>query len=431
MVSNMHYQTTGTQTVNVFFKELCETTSFHGVSYLYHSPNRYWRLTWLIIICLGIGGFTYEIYKIFNDYKTAPYSSSYSFDAPFDGIPFPNIILCNTNFINSSKVKTLNYSKAVVNAAKLMVLNPMEDVIGSVFDPTYHYLNKILAEADPAASTNFLPNVLEDLQFDQDEFIKACFFDQQECDKFNVSIKEMPDFEHGVCFVVNVNGKQTKSGEGLQLILDTHSELWWVDQPTFGQGVVVRIEKTYNPAILRSYFVLPGHVTKIGISAIHYKMLAKNNCRDEMSREIFNFNVSYTEDSCRMECFFRVALKYCGCVRSIPPEYLIEANLPQCRNSSQQVCLKKASMFEKHDSASTSCKRQCLPPCDSWDYRPSISMLKFPAQPVTQVLSEMYNKTIEDSRFDDFVILDIAFEQLQVRVINRLRFHKFACNNNF
>lgn len=66
----------------------------------------------------GIGGSSYEIYKIINDYQTTPFSTSYNFEAPFEGLPFPNIILCNTNFINSTKVKNSNYSKAVVDGVE-------------------------------------------------------------------------------------------------------------------------------------------------------------------------------------------------------------------------------------------------------------------------------------------------------------------------
>lgn len=399
---------------NEMLREFCENTSFHGFPEWYRAQNVYMKTLWILIISFGLIGTGYEVYNVVNDYRTAPTSTVYEFETPDDGMIFPQILLCNTNFLNGSRARMKNYSNAVVNAAKFLILNPVEDVIGSVFDPYYAYLSKNLADSDAAASRTFMPDVLEDLQYDQKEFIKACFFDQQPCEVFNISINEAPDAEYGVCFLVSVNSLQTKSGEGLQLVLDTHSDLWWAEQPTFGHGVVVRIEKTYNPGVLRSYFVLPNHITKISLSAVHYKMLDTSKCRDDMVRKIFNSNVTYSEDICRMECFFRVALKNCGCIRSMPPEYLYEANLPQCFNSTQQSCLKQASIIEKHDLDAQHCKRQCLPPCDSWDYRASISMLKFPADPVVSVMEEMYNKSAEESRFGDFVILDIAFDQLRV-----------------
>lgn len=316
-------------------------------------------------------------------------------------------------------------SHSVVNAAKLLILNPIEDAIGNVFDSNLTYLKKILAASDVAVNTNFMPDILEELKYDQNEFIKACFFDQQPCDVYNISIQSVPDVEYGVCFLVSTNSLQTKSGEGLQLILDTHSDLWWTELPAFGHGVVVRIEKTYNPGMLRSYFILPNYITKISLSATHYNMLdTTESCRHDMERKIFNFNVTYSEDICRMECFFPVALKLCGCIRSMPPEYLYKADLPQCFNSTQQLCLKRAFMVEKQDQEAQQCKRQCLPPCDSWDYRTAISMLKFPPTPSIPVLEEVINKPANESRLEDFVILDIAFDQLRVRKTFIFRLHR-------
>lgn len=428
--SNSLNSTSGRNCINEMIREFCENTSFHGFSEWYRAQNVFMKTLWVIIISCSLIGTSYEVFNVINDYRRAPTSTVYEFETPDDGLIFPQVLLCNTNFLNASKVKALNYSKATVNAAKFLILNPVEDVIGSVFDPTYSYLMKNLAESDVAAAENFMPDVLEHLQYDLKEFVKACFFDQQPCEIFNVSIVEAPDAEYGVCFLVKVNSLQTKSGEGLHLVLDTHSELWWTEQPTFGHGVVVRIEKHYNPGVLRSYFVLPNYITKISLSAIHYKMLDTSNCRDDMARKIFNSNVTYSEDICRMECFFRVALKHCGCIRSMPPEYLFEANLPQCFNSTQQICLKDASVLEKFDSEAQQCKRQCLPPCDSWDYRAAISMLKFPAAPIIPVMEKMYNKSANESRFEDYVVLDIAFDQLRVICISKQTISIFCCTDS-
>lgn len=401
---------------NKFFREFCETTSCDGFSHLYRNKHIGWKLLWSAVIALAFAGAFYEIWKVFDDFRNKPISTYYQIKQTNNGVDFPDVVLCNSNIVNSSKVKESKIPVEIINAILSMYPNDNRvEVMRTFFPPTDFVQNEQLDEKLAALNDSSITSILMNISYEQKKFIRSCFYQKELCQMKNISISSIKDSDYGICFLIRVKSAQYMPKSGLTLLLDVHSELWWTQTPSFTSGVSIKLEKEYDPATLKNLHVSPGYYSQISLKLMHHKMYdnGKNStCSNDMDRQILK--TKYSVELCRSECFLKKVYKNCACVPAVPREHLINSRIPFCITAKRQFCLRQLMSSPDLRISLVNCSRQCLPKCDYWSYSSSVTAKKFPAFGVKSVLTRLNNVSMDEYRLDDYMLIDVSLEEIQV-----------------
>lgn len=117
------------------------------------------------------------------------------------------------------------------------------------------------------------------------------------------------------------------------------------------------------------------YATKMAL--INYKSRKfEQRCQDSNMALKFIRNARYSETACRMECAQEIIQRECGCNCLMMDEKFLETNPGQLCQTVEVVnkCLAKNQGLQKELEQ---CNSDCLPPCESWTYNPSVSYVKF------------------------------------------------------
>ena len=82
--------------------EFLESTTFHGVKYVFFSRRWWVRLIWGLLVIAAWTGFLLQAYKSISRFISFPTSTTITVESP-ESLEFPAITACNFNyFVNSS-----------------------------------------------------------------------------------------------------------------------------------------------------------------------------------------------------------------------------------------------------------------------------------------------------------------------------------------
>lgn len=102
-------------------------TTFHGVPVIFRAPNMILAVFWLILLATSTGLCIYMLYKTFGDY--------YSYDVvtrirtiPKRSLPFPQINICNQNFMLDNDFTT-QYIKEYFRQNFKIEVNKFSDLL--------------------------------------------------------------------------------------------------------------------------------------------------------------------------------------------------------------------------------------------------------------------------------------------------------------
>lgn len=417
MCSISFYTALQCETMNSrFLREFCETTTFDGFPHWYKDKNTGWKIVWSVVIGLGFATTAVEIWKVFDDYQNKPISTYYQIKQPNDGVDFPDMVICNPNIVNSSKVKENNLSAEIVNSVLAMFLNDNRmELLKTLYPSSAFHPNDQLDEKLSKLNDSSIKSILMSISYDQKKFIIACFFQKVPCHFKNISISTVRDAEYGICFLIEVHHSQYMPRGGLTLFLDVHSELWWTPMPAFTSGVSLKIDKKYDPLSLKNLHLSSGTYSQISLYLVHHKLYddgSNSSCYNDMDRKILN--TTYSVELCRSECFLKKLYKICACIPSITRDQLLNDRIPYCITTKQQSCLSQVMSSGEIRNSIANCSRNCLPKCEYWSFSSTVSTKKFPARGLKSVLTGLNNISMDEKRLEDYMLLDVSFEQIQV-----------------
>lgn len=89
------------------FTEFVETTTFHGIRYVFCGDSKFRRFIWLLFVLLATGVFTWNIAVLLKSYlnKDVVTRAGVLYQ---DKIAFPSVTICNFNQITNSYVEKLS-----------------------------------------------------------------------------------------------------------------------------------------------------------------------------------------------------------------------------------------------------------------------------------------------------------------------------------
>jgi Amiloride-sensitive sodium channel len=394
-----------------FFAKFCSQTSLHALPDFAQARGRF-RAVWLLVFILGLCGASYEIYQLLSNYLASPVitTSSYSTEPYVD---FPEVMLCNSNFINASKVRALNHTSEYVDAARRGFVDRVSSLLFKAMNkPTFGHAPSESESPSDAQRVDQEKLFLE-IGYDTDQFLRACLFQGEDIPCTDITTPIF-DKEFGKCFLVKMNRQQKGDGFGLLLLFDLHLEETWGSQPSQTEGAFVYLFRHYDPTSFERIHVSPGKFTKISLDGTFYHLEAElsGNCQDDMPRQIMKG--PYSPSFCNLECWQRFAHENCDCIVTTARQNMVK-NFTICQLPEEQACL--YSLPKRNITYFLNCLGSCRPPCKYWRYASTVSYTNLLT---TASLSYLRQFSNESQRWDkNFVIIDVAFKEVQHTVVEQ------------
>ncbi len=90
----------------------CSATTWHGISDLYKTRSSVAKLFWLAVIGFSLFNITLQIMYFLVDFLGPnKWTVTVGFESAQDGMPFPNVTICNFNQYNLTRIKERNISE--------------------------------------------------------------------------------------------------------------------------------------------------------------------------------------------------------------------------------------------------------------------------------------------------------------------------------
>ncbi len=90
----------------------CSATTWHGISDFYKTRSSVAKLFWLAVIVFSLFNITFQILSFLVDFLGPnKWAVTVGFQPAQNGMPFPNVTICNLNQYNLTRIKERNITE--------------------------------------------------------------------------------------------------------------------------------------------------------------------------------------------------------------------------------------------------------------------------------------------------------------------------------
>ena len=394
------------------FNKYIQSTTTHGVVYIFIGKSKIRRLFWLVIVLTAAIGCLFNVSNRIIFLANGPTSTTVSI-IEADSINFPAVTLCNLNLIRKSYLESV--SPGLAEFVRNVFYSQGNDQLCQNAIEQFETSNSVLVNES-------FPDLLWRGRHTAEDTIFTCRFKGQECNWTDFVPILTPS---GVCYTFN-GGKQAPTmktnGTGIRFAL---SLIVSIQQDEYNAalnqdaGIKISVHPQNEPPQPDELGIAIPPGKNAFISLKQRNILNKNSkrkCREGSATSSFNFlqgEFPYSVSACQSDCLRSNIAKKCGCLGSGTQGTLFTTksqyhNLKNC--TIEDICCQSMEIYQ-HDAC------ECPVACSKIQYTTGISYSEFPANYAARDLAESVNSqlntTINTSVFqENFLGINIYFETL-------------------
>ena len=397
------------------FNKYIQSTTTHGVVYIFIGKSKIRRLFWLVIVLTAGIGCLFNVSNRIIFLASGPTSTTVSF-IETDSVDFPAVTLCNLNLIRKSYLESVSPGLA--------------ELIRNAFyaQGSYQLCKNAFEQLEPNSVfvNESFPDLLWKGRHTAEETISTCRFKGQECNWTDFMPVLTPS---GVCYtfnsgklapIVKTNGTGIRFALSLIVNIQQHEYNAALNQDA---GIKISVHPQNEPPQSDELGIAipPGKNAFIGLkqrNIIHKD--SKRKCRDASETATFNFlhgAFPYSVAACQSDCQRSNIAKKCQCLGSgtqVATSFITSKsqfhNLKNC--TVEDLCCQAVEIYQ-HDVC------DCPAACSKTQYTMAISYSAFPANYAATDLAEsvntQLNTPISTHIFqENFLGINIYFETLSL-----------------
>ena len=391
------------------FDKYIQSTTTHGVVYIFIGKSRIRRLFWLLIVLTAAVGCLYNVINRIIFLANVPESTTISVKE-LDKVDFPAVTLCNQNLVKKSYLDQLSVN------------------LGSVIRGAY-YTQGAESECN-AALENFDVNDLPQNESFSDliwqgrhtaeETIFNCRFMGRECNSSDFIPTLTPS---GVCYTFNggrdepilkTNGTGTR--HALSFLVSIIQNEYSVAQ-NHDAGIKIAVHPQSEPPQPDELgiAVAPGKNAFISVRQTNVEnKSSKRRCKDASDTTSFNFlqgEFPYSVSACQIDCLRSNIVRNCNCLGAgMAQSISTKSKFYTLRNCTvNDICCQVTEM-----TYTSPC--DCQNACSKTLYTTSASYSEFPANYAARdLVNSFFNISFDAAIFkENFLSVNIYFETLTV-----------------
>ncbi len=412
------------------FKRFSETATMHGLYKIGHSPTRWSRLLWTVVVAGLFAGFVVEIVKLFKEHYS--YKTYVKLDKQtLSKMEFPSVTICEANNFRLSVFKKfLPNVETLVQQTNFMGLQMDQIYTPRNFHLFQHLdmLRKNISVVKELSSTYYANKTL---------FHDWCTWSSV----FNCKVPDdFADYFYmaqvGFCKTFNPKGKYVQISPGnrfgltLKLFIDQTDKVPYFTD--YGAGVLVMIhpKDVYPNPFSEGMLVQTGHVTRISLKkVISYRKKSPYPSKCSDGKGIFQvFPGAYTVNNCQYSCAIKLTLEKCGDIELAykyhkPAEFAKSMGVLKKTNISNTNMIKcYQSLVQKFLNNKLACN--CPAACKEERIFTSATSTQWP-QPADMgyykpIVAKLMNKSsvTNEEVHNGMVFLEIYYDELSIDIIS-------------
>lgn len=394
------------------FNKYIQSTTTHGVVYIFVGKSKFRRLFWLVIVLTAAIGCLYNVVNRVVFLVNGPISTTISITEP-TSVDFPAVTLCNLNLVKRS------------------FLDGVSPRLGGLIREVF-YAEGAELECDNAIKT-FDVQLPSNQSFSDliwrgrhtaEDSIFSCSFMGRECNSSDFSPSLTPN---GVCYTFN-------SGRLAPVILKAYgagtrhslSLVVGIQQNEYSAalshdaGIKVAVHPQSEPPQPDGFgiAVAPGKNAFISMRQTNIEdKSSKRKCRDTSDTTSFNFlqgEFPYSVAACQVDCLRTNIARNCKCLgASMQQKLSAKSNFYNLSNCTiEDICCQVSVI-----SQASAC--DCQQACKRTVYITGTSYSAFPANYAARDLAEgvkaQFNVVVNESVFkENFLAVNVYFETLTI-----------------
>ncbi|XP_050413854.1 uncharacterized protein LOC126828236 isoform X1 [Patella vulgata] len=378
--------------------EFTQTTTFHGLRYIWldHSfPIR--RICWFLLV-LGCGGLlAFQLVDRIIYYYSWPVTVNVHVNFNKTML-FPSVTLCNQNAFRSTAATKLN----------------RYELIDQMFTSSNNFSTQALEYYN---STNItLDDFFQQTAHTKEDLIIRCEWQNEQCgpDNFTEIFTD-----HGVCYSFNHQSHNalavtsTGSDYGLKLTLNVE-QYEYMPGPHTAAGIKLLFhDQKEFPKVHELGLAIPtGAHAFIGLQLVSIANLPKphGDCAENKSP----YYRRYSPDACRLTCMTQFMNEACGCRHHFMPS--IEGEPPICTLQQYYGCFLQ-QIGQVKNKIHTEC--ECPVPCHFLIFDPSLSFAATSTYATDRLLAATSGSNLQE-RYDDARETTSRMDQLKFKRFQKL-----------
>lgn len=102
--------------IQAAYSSYADTSTWHGIPDLFVAKSRFVKIFWVLVLLSSCGMLIYQMYNVIDDYSQEPhYSTSLVAVVLPNGVPFPNVTVCNLIRASKSKLFKINMTTSALS----------------------------------------------------------------------------------------------------------------------------------------------------------------------------------------------------------------------------------------------------------------------------------------------------------------------------
>ncbi|KAL9964415.1 hypothetical protein ACROYT_G028056 [Oculina patagonica] len=354
-----------------------ESSTLHGMHYIFTSPTKLRRILWAFFLLSGIVYFSFESSKLLKKYFSFPVATKVTL--VYEKEPdFPSVTICNFNMLRKTLIKAYNYE----NVLRYTTRDEFGKFAGvEVNDSGIDW--SVYEGVDMSYAYHLGGHQIKDM-------LKGCSWSGESCTHHNFTpvLTSM-----GLCHTFNsgeggqkilrVKNPGAKFGLSLMLSIE-QSEYFGLMTLLAGLKVLIHHHQTPPLVAQLGFSVSPGTSTFAAIrkeEVLNLKYPYESNWTDAKISNFRNYT-KYTTSACMLMCNTRHVIEHCGC-RDIKMPAIDDVKVCDVRETA--TCVYR-EMAKFHSTSGNDC--DCPVPCETISYKPVLSYASFPSRHFSTVMTE-------------------------------------------
>ena len=386
-----------------YFKKWAEKSTIHGVDHVFIGQSYIRRSLWLLFFLGALGGCFYGIVDRSIIFSRRPTATTVTVEKNENGLPFPAVTICNLNPVQKSYADDQNISDTLrfLFNADLALLSGLPASFRQ--EECYNILNK----TEGVQSNLTIYDIYKEGVISPKTFIQSCIFGNgNDCrDDFDLVLTTS-----GPCYTFN--GYKSESDKiirstgfrfGLRIILNIEqSDYIQSGNGDAGIKVVLHSRSEVPDPDASGIAIPPGQHAYV---AMYPEQLVSRpellECASERTSLEFFPQRNYSLSACRINEYYKRSHETCGCTDIAEPSSVSTQN---CTLASS-CCLAEALM-------TTEQALNCLPGCDEFVYKPSVSYSKYPSAVLAKDISSFFINQTSEMIENNILALNVYFGSL-------------------
>ena len=385
-----------------YFKKWAEKSTIHGVEHVFIGRSFIRRSFWSLVV---LGALIFCFYGIICRsiiFSRRPTATTVTVEKNENGLPFPAVTICNLNPVQKSYADEHNISDTLrfLFNADLALLSGLP----ASFQQEECY--DILNNTKGVQSNLTIYDIYKEGVIPSTTFIQSCIFGNgNDCrndlqlvlttsgpcytfngynDEPNKTVKST-GFRYGLRMIINISQSdyiQSGNGDaGIKVVIHNRSE---VPDPD-ASGIAIP----------------PGQHAYV---AIYPEQLLSRpellECASEQTSLEFFPQRKYSLSACRINEYYKRSLETCGCTD------IAETSV------STQNCTLNSSCCLAEALMTTEQALKCLPGCDEFVYKPSVTYSKYPSIVLAKDISSFFMNQSPEVIESNILALNVYFGSL-------------------